>query len=1036
MSQRYLFSIMLIFCFLTLYNLVTPRTAFGQEPVASHMFIPKDLYNQNGFYAPRMNKTISNQHRDFFGSGLFNTPHGVIAYKILGGNIDTHEYLMVSDPRFNRVIASDQLNSWVASYGSFGDGAGNFVSPHGIANWDAHYYYIADTYNNRIVHIEATCNPNQPDECSVIWRGTYTAVADPYPPSLSMPMDVDVREMENDPTNYYTLMAVADTKNHRIVFYPIGRGSGYGIGKTQSDYGSGQLYSPTSLCFGRNTNGWQNSNLFVVDNVDRKLKIYSVGGPDASGFISFSFWGEYPFPTGSYLSSVEVDNKGLIYVVERNSGKVFKFKWCSNCNSRLTLLGVYGGLGVEDGKLQYPNGIAVAHGIDYTGYPNTPRHPIYDLADVFITESWGDQTGVRRFILGVDVLNLISIYYPYNYSTGGGNCIQYEYNTTDYANVTEKIFNPSGASVSTRILNSLVPGSHGFIWTVGNNPNGNYKIQITATSIYAGSNTDVKEVFVAVNKSDSIGNPIITEGPGLQGISPGACIVSGNTYKAYVKAFDPRDLPLTYYWDAEIGIFRNGSHQYTTSTDTTTLTATMPYGGDLNSELNRPHYLKVTIHNSQGGETIKSTDYLVANTPEECCAACPYVYTWSGSEFKKENTILAKSEDTQYFKKKAMDFYLLSQPLALSDSGYKLQIKEFENEHSFIDYLALVSIDYPASSKLGIGSTGKFYLYSNPRLPISCVDNLGQDCLSKIIEEDTLYLESNSSKGHLILNYGTFGTLEALAKSLATAPGGDPVPDPPKEPCMSSKPVPVPVISQGNILTVEVFSDTGWILAGKVYPRAYPGKTLVEFTPYVKPGKELKVKLNWEKRYRANQLAYYDFDTTGFNINRISLSSAYHSVAGDVTSKLNQEDNAFAELLPGEKIDLYFPYVSLSPEKRRDFVLISKGYYINQDTGFTSSVSLVELPSDFSVSQNYPNPFNPLTEIKFSLPENSPVKLVIFNVLGQKVKTLLDQDMPAGNHSVIWDGKNQEGKDVGSGIYFYRIEAGQYKVSRKMLIIK
>lgn len=851
-------------------------------------------------------------------------------------------------------------------------------------------------------------------------------------------MDVDIRQVYGDPNNYLTLMVVADTKNHRVVFYKITSTlfKFHGIPKTQG-YNGGVLYTPTSLCFGRNENGWQNGSLFVVDNGDYKLKSYGAGnlGPGDDS-ITFSFSGAYQFSIDSYLSSVEVDNKGLIYVVDRNSGKVYKFKECSNCSEGVRLLGVFGGTGVEDGKLYYPNGIAVAHGIDYTGYPSTPPHPINPpLGDVFITESWGDQTGVRRFILGVDVLNLTTIYYPYNYSTGGGNCIEYDYNTTDYANVVEKIYNPTGVSVSTRNLNSLVPGSHSFIWTVGNNPNGSYKIQITANSIYAGSNTDVKGVFVNVDKSDSIGNPVITEGPGLQGVTPGTCIVKGNTYIAYVKAFDPEDLTLTYYWNAEIGLFQNGSHQITTSTDTVSFTAVMPQGKVLSSEEYRPHYLKVTIHNTVGGETIKSTDYKVANTAEECCAACPYVYTWSGSEFKKENTILAKSEDTQYFKKKAMDFYLLSQPLALSDSGYKLQIREFEKEHSFIDYLTLASIDHPANSKLGISSTGKLYAYSNPRLPISCIDNLGQDCLTQIIQEDTLYFESNS-KGYLILNYGTLGTVEALAKPLREAPGGDPVPDPGKEPCSSNKPVPVPVVSQGNILTVEVLSDTGWILAGKIYPRAYPGKTLVEFTPYIKAGQELKVKLSWEKRYKANQLAYYDFDTTGFAIDRIPLSSANHSAAGDVTSKLIQEDNAYAELLPGEKIDLYFPCLSLSPEKRRDFVLISKGYYINRDTGFTSSGGLVELPSDFSVSQNYPNPFNPLTEIKFSLPENSPVKLVIFNVLGQKVKTLLDRDMPAGNHSVIWDGKNQEGKDVGSGIYFYRIEAGQYKVSRKMLVIK
>jgi flagellar hook assembly protein FlgD len=1037
MSEKFKRLILFWIAFCLLLSIFFPMpSTFGtectdQNCISTKMLIPVTFYNRDGHYLPRFNNTTSTQE---FEGRMISWPVGVFAYKILGGGVDTHEYLIVSDPAWNRLLVADQLNQWVVDYEYLeGSILGKFNSPYGIASWGAHSYYVADYYNNRVVRIDLQGTGDNLSNYRVEPKEAFYAVLG-YPNSLNMPMDVDIKD---DPNYYPTLMAVADTKNHRVVFYPIGYHSAYGIGKTQSDNGCGQLRSPTSLCFGRNTNGLQNGNLFVVDNGDEtKLKIYGVGGPDANGSITFSFLHEYGFPSGSYLSSVEVDNKGLIYVVERHSGKIFKFKWCSNCNSQLMLLGVYGGLGSEDGKLQYPNGIAVAHGIDCSAYPN-PCTPMSNLSDVFITESWGDQTGVRRFMLGVDVLNLASIYYPYNYSTGGGNCIEYEYNSTDYANVTEKIFKPSGTAVLTRNLNNLEPGSHSFIWTVGNNPNGSYKIQVTANLIYAGSNTDAKEVYVTVDKSDSIGNPIITEGPGLQGISPGACIVDGHTYLAYVHAFDPEDhIPLTYHWNAEIGVFQNGSHQITTQTDTVSFTAVMLQGKILSSEEYRPHYLKVTIDNTAGGETIKSTDYIVANTGEECCAACPYVFTWSGSDFKKDNTILAKSEDTQYFKRKAMDFYLLSQPLALSDSGYKLQIREFEKEHSFIDYLTLASIDHPVNSKLGVSSTGNLYAFSNPHLPISCVDNLGQDCLAQVIEEDSLYFESKS-KGYLILNYGIVGSSASLTKPLSDhPPGGDPVPDPEKEPCSYDKPVPVPVLSQGNILSVEVFSDTGWILAGKLYPRAYPGKTLVEFTPYIKADQELKVKLSWEKRYKANQLAYFDFDTTGFTINRIPLSSARHSTAGEITSKLSQEDNAYAELLPGEKIDLYFPCLYLNTERRRDFVLISKGYYIHQDTGFFNSGVIVELPSGFSVSQNYPNPFNPLTEIKFSLPENSPVKLVIFNVLGQKVKTLLDRDMQAGNHSVIWDGKNQDGNDVGSGIYFYRIEAGQYKVSRKMLVIK
>ncbi len=1018
-----------IICFTTLMaiSLNLPAT----ELESPNMLVPKTLYNGSYGTIQRFTNPVS---IDKFDYPIFGRPHGIIAYKIAGGDVDTHEYLMITDPIFNRVIPADQLNNWVTSYGALGNGEEQFHIPHGIASWGAHSYYITDSYNNRVVRIDLQGTGDDPEDYYVNWAETYTR-SNGYPSDtmLNMPMDVDIRILEGDPHNYIDLMAVADTRNNRLVFYRISTMHKFGgIAKYQSDDSGEPFYTPTSLCFGRNTNGWQNSYLWVVDNEDHKLKFYCVGYSSPGDSITLNGGGVYQFPEDSYLSCVEVDNKGLIYVLEKYSGKVYRFYRGAG---GLRLIGVYGGLGTDDGELYYPNGIAVTHGINCNNYPD-PCTPLTDLADAFITESWGEQTGIRRFTLGVDVLNLWAQYYPYRYSTGTGNYIEYEYHTTDYANVTNKIFDPQGTLVHSHTSPNLIPGLHGYAWAVEDNLNGNYTIQITAASTYSGSNTDIKEVIIYVNKADSTHDPVITEGPGLQGVTPGACLADGSIYIAYVKAFEPDDEPLTYIWqNYNLGYFPNGSYKDTTTTDTITLIIEIGPGSALYKSLDIPADLKVRVRDPLGGEAYAHQNYTVANTPEECCSGCPYIYVWSGSEFKKENTILAKSEDTLHFKKENADFCLLTLPLALTEENYKLQIKEFENEHSYIDYLSLVSIDYAANKKIGVASDGKFYFYSNPRPPISCIDNLGQDCLSKVLKEDTLYFESNY-RGYLILNYGVLDDFKGFKKPLSEGGGGDPLPDPPKEDCYFNKPVPGPVVSQGNILTVEAFADNAWVPVNKLYPRARPGVTLVEFSDYIKPGEELKIKLSWEKGYKANQLAYYDFDSTGFVLNRIPLSSAYHSVEGEVTSMLAKDDNIFAELEPGEWIDLFFPYQPLNPEVKRGFALIARGYYQSQDIDFWSSDSIVLIPDDFSVSQNYPNPFNPQTEIKFSLPQPSQVKLEIFNVRGQKVKTLLNQDMVAGTHSVIWDGRNEDGKNVASGIYFYRLKAGEYRVTKKMLILK
>lgn len=93
-------------------------------------------------------------------------------------------------------------------------------------------------------------------------------------------------------------------------------------------------------------------------------------------------------------------------------------------------------------------------------------------------------------------------------------------------------------------------------------------------------------------------------------------------------------------------------------------------------------------------------------------------------------------------------------------------------------------------------------------------------------------------------------------------------------------------------------------------------------------------------------------------------------------------------------------------------------------------------PSAFVVHQNYPNPFNPETEIRFALPKASQVVVSIFNVLGEKIRTLVDAPYEAGYHSVLWDGKDEYGDLVVSGVYLYQLRAGEFSQVRKMSLIR
>jgi hypothetical protein len=106
------------------------------------------------------------------------------------------------------------------------------------------------------------------------------------------------------------------------------------------------------------------------------------------------------------------------------------------------------------------------------------------------------------------------------------------------------------------------------------------------------------------------------------------------------------------------------------------------------------------------------------------------------------------------------------------------------------------------------------------------------------------------------------------------------------------------------------------------------------------------------------------------------------------------------------------------------------------ERAFTAGEIASALPDQYELHQNFPNPFNPRTSIRFALPKPGHVLLEVYNLLGQKVTTLVQEKLPAGVHTVIWHGIDSEGRQVATGIYFYRIATGDFTDVKKMLLVK
>jgi hypothetical protein len=108
----------------------------------------------------------------------------------------------------------------------------------------------------------------------------------------------------------------------------------------------------------------------------------------------------------------------------------------------------------------------------------------------------------------------------------------------------------------------------------------------------------------------------------------------------------------------------------------------------------------------------------------------------------------------------------------------------------------------------------------------------------------------------------------------------------------------------------------------------------------------------------------------------------------------------------------------------------------SQNTDVQDETGNRERPSEFSLSQNYPNPFNQTTRIEFTLTMSGFVSLKIYDILGRKVRTLVSEHVSSGYKSVLWDGKDSFGSEVASGIYFYKLDAGNFSEVKKMALIK
>ena len=265
----------------------------------------------------------------------------------------------------------------------------------------------------------------------------------------------------------------------------------------------------------------------------------------------------------------------------------------------------------------------------------------------------------------------------------------------------------------------------------------------------------------------------------------------------------------------------------------------------------------------------------------------------------------------------------------------------------------------------------------------------GNDGAKKL---QTLYAQDNTNLRLGRRSDGTFALLGEIAEVLIYANSG----------------------GNGESMTAQDRTSLETYLATRY--NITSGSMPVELSAFTANVNENKVILKWQTATEVNN---YGFEIERQTVAQISNLSSEWEKVGFVEGHGNSnspKDYSFTDTNPSRSNVKY-------RLKQIDFD--GKFEYSNEIEVF------VEIPANFVLEQNHPNPFNPSTEIGFSLPQNRNVKITVYNSIGQKVATLINSELQAGNHKVNFDASK-----LTSGIYFYTMESGNFVQTKKLLLMK
>jgi len=396
----------------------------------------------------------------------------------------------------------------------------------------------------------------------------------------------------------------------------------------------------------------------------------------------------------------------------------------------------------------------------------------------------------------------------------------------------------------------------------------------------------------------------------------------------------------------------------------------------------------------------------------------------------QENPLLTACEKSGYADI-VTDYYRVTRPVVPVGEIVKFQLREMEDEISYINNLELITVDHPDGTKIACSVDGKISIYGSTEAPISVIDQDGVDHLADVVAEDGKFFTS-TGPGFLIVTFRNTGI----------DPGAINFVSMPKNNCRITDPYSIekPLVDAGQFpekqpyCKVEFLDIAGNWVENQILPtRERPEPlTVAGMAGTSSSDTILTMRLTWANSYSTDVICRLIPSTEQFQQHVWRI--AKYTVGGkkSVNGDLANAENHTLVLKKGDIAEFDFVAPQSEDAKTlRDYIIRAVGRY---QPDYTTHAGL--LPTTYQLFGNYPNPFNPTTKISYDLPTSSHVSVEVFNVLGQLVRKLVDDQQNVGHYEIFWDGTDGNGTTVASGIYLYRLKAGEFTDTKKMMLMK